>query len=144
MEKNDLLVLANFINLYRTSIFIKCAYIKKLPNGKYRVCSEKGKNLGTYTSREQAKKRLRQVEFFKHKKASNNTIDLSHLDDLSYSAIVRELRKYNSDVANEFIHTYKKCFDKMMLNKYSDENVLPITLILFGKRYKLSLPKHVA
>ena len=35
----------------------------------YSVKSEKGKNLGgPYTSREEALKRLRQVEFFKHKK----------------------------------------------------------------------------
>jgi len=35
----------------------------------YSVKSEKGKNLGgPYKTREEAKKRLRQVEFFKHKK----------------------------------------------------------------------------
>jgi len=38
-------------------------------NGKYWVKSEKGKNLGgPYASREAAKKRLQQVEYFKHKK----------------------------------------------------------------------------
>lgn len=36
----------------------------------YSVKSEKGKNLGgPYKTREEAKKRLRQVEYFKHKKA---------------------------------------------------------------------------
>lgn len=35
---------------------------------KYRVVSSKGKNLGVYTSREDAVKRLRQVEYFKNKK----------------------------------------------------------------------------
>lgn len=35
----------------------------------YRVKSEKGKNLGgPYATKEEAQKRLRQVEFFKHKK----------------------------------------------------------------------------
>lgn len=33
----------------------------------YKVLSEKGKNLGTSTTRAGAEKRLRQVEFFKHK-----------------------------------------------------------------------------
>jgi len=33
-----------------------------------RVAQGKGKNLGTYHSLSDAKKRLRQVEFFKHKK----------------------------------------------------------------------------
>lgn len=33
----------------------------------YKVLSEKGKNLGTATSKKAAKKRLQQVEYFKHK-----------------------------------------------------------------------------
>jgi hypothetical protein len=36
----------------------------------YQVLSEKGKNLGgPYKSKAQAEKRLRQVEFFKHRKS---------------------------------------------------------------------------
>ena len=36
----------------------------------YKVLSEKGKNLGgPYKSKAEAEKRLRQVEFFKHRKA---------------------------------------------------------------------------
>ncbi len=42
--------------------------IKKLRNG-YQVVSSKGRNLGgPYKTIEEAKKRLRQVEFFKHRK----------------------------------------------------------------------------
>jgi len=42
--------------------------IKKVSGG-YKVLSEKGKNLGgPYKTKEQAEKRLRQVEYFKHKK----------------------------------------------------------------------------
>jgi len=42
--------------------------IKKTSGG-YRVLSEKGKNLGgPYKTKQQAVKRLRQVEYFKHKK----------------------------------------------------------------------------
>jgi hypothetical protein len=38
-------------------------------NGGYQVLSSKGKNLGgPYRTLEEAKKRLRQVEFFKHRK----------------------------------------------------------------------------
>lgn len=41
--------------------------IKKTSSG-YKVVSEKGKNLGgPYKSKQQAKKRLKQVEYFKHK-----------------------------------------------------------------------------
>lgn len=38
-------------------------------SGGYQVVSKKGKNLGgPYKTLEEAKKRLRQVEFFKHRK----------------------------------------------------------------------------
>ena len=41
--------------------------IKKVKEG-YKVTSEKGKNLGgPYKTKKEADKRLRQVEFFKHK-----------------------------------------------------------------------------
>jgi len=41
--------------------------IKKVSGG-YKVVSKKGKNLGgPYKTKEEAQKRLRQVEFFKHK-----------------------------------------------------------------------------
>jgi len=43
--------------------------IKKVKAG-YKVLSEKGKNLGgPYKTKATAQKRLRQVEFFNHKKA---------------------------------------------------------------------------
>ncbi len=43
--------------------------IKKVKDG-YKVVSSKGKNLGgRYKTLEEAKERLRQVEFFKHRKA---------------------------------------------------------------------------
>ena len=43
--------------------------IRKVKGG-YKVVSEKGRNLGgPYRSRAGAQKRLRQVEYFKHKKA---------------------------------------------------------------------------
>lgn len=43
--------------------------IKKVADG-YRVLSERGKNLGgPYKTMDEAKKRLRQVEFFKHRRS---------------------------------------------------------------------------
>jgi hypothetical protein len=42
--------------------------IRKTPKG-YKVLSEKGKNLGgPYKTKAEAEKRLKQVEYFKHKK----------------------------------------------------------------------------
>jgi hypothetical protein len=47
--------------------------IKKVKEG-YRVVSEKlGKNMGTYKTKDVAKERLRQIEYFKHKGASSNS-----------------------------------------------------------------------
>lgn len=40
--------------------------IKKVKEG-YRLISKKGKNLGTYDSKAGAKKREKQVQYFKHK-----------------------------------------------------------------------------
>lgn len=41
--------------------------IKKVGGGKYKVVSHKGKNLSKPLSKAGAKKRLREVEYFKHK-----------------------------------------------------------------------------
>lgn len=40
--------------------------IRKI-KGAYRVEAESGRNMGTYKTLEEAKKRLQQIEFFKHK-----------------------------------------------------------------------------
>ena len=46
----------------------EAAMIKKVKGG-YQVLSSKGRNLGgPYKTLEEARKRLRQVEFFKHRK----------------------------------------------------------------------------
>jgi len=43
--------------------------IRKLPNqNKWRLYSSKGRNLGTFSSKEKAEKHEREVQFFKHKK----------------------------------------------------------------------------
>jgi hypothetical protein len=48
--------------------------IKKI-KGKYVVLSETtGRRFGTYATREEAEKRLRQIEFFKHLKAKGKPI----------------------------------------------------------------------
>ena len=53
----------------RNSIGQEDEMIKKVKGG-YQVVSGKGRNLGgPYKSLEEAKKRLRQIEFFKHRKA---------------------------------------------------------------------------
>lgn len=41
--------------------------IKKVKEG-YRVVAESGRNMGTYATKEEAERRLRQVEYFKRRK----------------------------------------------------------------------------
>lgn len=44
--------------------------IVRLPNGKYRLLSHTGKNLGTFDSKEAAEKHEREVQYFKHQNES--------------------------------------------------------------------------
>jgi hypothetical protein len=46
--------------------------IKKVKEG-YRVVAESGRNMGTYATKEEAERRLRQVEFFKRQKKPKKT-----------------------------------------------------------------------
>lgn len=85
---------------------VKISFIKKMPNGKWRVVSRKGKNLGEYDTKQQAVKRLQTIEFWKNKKASTN---------VSYSAISRELNKNNKDLLLIFQKEFKKSFDESLL-----------------------------
>jgi transcription termination factor NusB len=89
---------------------IKIAFIKKKPNGKWVILSRKGKELGEYKTKEQAVKRLREIEYFSSKKASKNEED-------SYSSIMRMLnRSYDKDVIDKFQKTFKNVFDDEILN----------------------------
>jgi len=94
---------------------IKIAYIRKLPNGKFRVYSRKGRNLGTYNSRAGAKKRLRQVEFFKRKKALSYFVELIKIADETvetYSSTIRKLKKEEPEKVIPFMKYFKEAFDQ--------------------------------
>lgn len=106
---------------------IKVSYIRKLPNGKFRVFSRKGKNMGTYNSRSSAKTRLREIEFFKRKKALIDFFDCIKIGkkeiDITqtYSSIMRELRKSNPDKVKPFMKAFKEAFDQAMENDMKDD-----------------------
>jgi hypothetical protein len=108
---------------------IKQAKIRKLPGGKFRVLSEQGKNLGTFDSEKEAKKRLKQIEYFKYldSKDKNDAqdkqkvIDLSKLEEKSLSALMRELNKSaTKEQVHNFLEMYKKHFDEAIKNKLSN------------------------
>ena len=56
------------INLSKTSKVVK-------EDGKYTAKSEKGKNFGTYDTKEEAEKRVQQMEMFKHMKNKKSALD---------------------------------------------------------------------
>src|SRR5208282_994437 len=87
---------------------VKIAFVVHLPNGKWRVKSHKGKNLGTYNTKEEAVKRLRQVEFFKHHKGSAEITS-------TYTEIARDLNTEPDELKN-FQTIFKKNFDEAYLN----------------------------
>lgn len=100
-----------------SSDFIKFSFIRKMPNGKYKVVSRKGKNLGVYNTKEEANKRLQQIEYFK-KKAS---VSIEDADDYTYSAILRLFRKeLDQEEINKFLSIYHKNFYDLYLNKEED------------------------
>jgi hypothetical protein len=129
--------------------FIKDAIIRKQPNGKYRVLSEKGKNLGESDTRSGAEKRLKQVEFFKHKdknQADDSELDLSGADDWSYSAIMRKLREKGSkEQVMSFLKIYKNCFDRAVKEKLQkpEKVALQNAAIKFSKVYKIKFSKKL-
>jgi len=135
------------INLFYKIAFVKLSYIRKLNNGKYRVYSKNGKNLGTYDSKSAAEKRLKDIEFFKHlnKKASLK-LDLTKIDEISYSAIMRCLaNNYNNDIVSMFQKEFKKFFDQEYLaGKENPQNKSLIkTLLKINKKYPITLTKKL-
>lgn len=140
--ENELLNAINAYAFFADNI-IKTAIIRKLPNGKYRVYSHSGRNLGTYNTRDEAKERLRQVEYFKHKKASKEL----EIDSFSYSAIMRALnKKAEKKHIDFFIKTYKECFDDLYLNgeEEPEKKCLKKTFELFCKKFNIKQIKKEA
>lgn len=131
---------------------VKIARIRKLPGGKYRVLSEKGKNLGTSDTKGQAVKRLRQVEYFKHHDKSSaddeteKVIDLTKATDFAYSAIMREMRKNApKEQVRLFLVMFKKEFDKAVKAKIQkpEKVALQNSLVKFNKKHKVKCKKKL-
>lgn len=138
---------------YETSCLqglVKIARIRKLPGGKYRVLSEKGKNLGTSNTKSEAVKRLRQVEYFKHHDDNDaeeeKIIDLTKATDFSYSAIMREMRKNApKEQVRLFLEMFKKEFDKAVKAKIQkpEKVALQNSLVKFNKKHKVKCKKKL-
>lgn len=93
----------------------KVSFIRKMPKGYWGVFSHKGKLLGKYKTKELAVKRLKQIEFFKHKNASTEK------EEPTYSALMRDLgKKYDQDILRKFRETFKEAFDQALLSGDED------------------------
>ena len=130
---------------------VKVAKIRKLPGGKYRVLSQKGKNLGTFDSEKAAKKHLKQVEYFKHLDKSDaedgaSIIDLTDADEFAYSAIMRKMRqKASKEQVLTFLKLYKAEFDRAVKAKLKkpERVALQNALVKFSKLHKIKLSKKM-
>lgn len=110
---------------------IKTAFIRKIDKNTWRVYSEKGRNLGTYHSLKAAKKRLKDVEFFKRKekllkKNNDRTVfyktilakeDKHHQHENTYSSFLRHINKHHPNKMQEIMSRFKKIFDKALLDE---------------------------
>lgn len=128
---------------------VKISRIRKLPDGKFRVVSKDGKNLGTYKSREAAKKRLKQVEYFKHfdhAEADDSVIDLTEAEEFAYSAVMRKLReKASQEQVLLFLKLFKMQFDNAVKKKLQkpERVALQNALVKFNKVHKIKLDKKL-
>jgi len=133
---------------------VKVARIRKLPDGRYRVLSQKGKDLGTYKSRKGAEKRLKQVEYFKHLDKDKvddsgkavDRIDLTDADEFSYSAIMRRIRqRATPEQVKEFLKIFKTQFDKAVKGKMNkpERVALQNTVLKFHKLHPVKLDKKM-
>lgn len=142
------LIFLKAYNYYQDCMLISTAKIRKMPDGKYKVLSEKGKSLGIYPSKVQAKKRLQQIEFFKHKNNANDgkIIDLVDLEEFTYSAFMRKLRKASSDEQTlYFLKLFKEEMDACIKKKLQkpEKVALQKAVLKFNKKYQIKLPKKI-
>lgn len=122
MRKADS-ALAIFLKVKSIKGFMdKFSYVRKLPDGRYRVFSEKGKNLGTFNNEKEAKSHLKEIESFRNKNNKSIKKALWELleftkeahDEPTYSAVLRKLRKEKPGQVNSFMKAFKKAFDAAM------------------------------
>jgi hypothetical protein len=147
----EIIQIADNFEKYCQNSLVKVARIRKLPNGKYRVLSQKGKNLGTFDSERKAKKHLSEVEYFKHLDKSHaedgySVIDLTKADEFAYSAIMRQLRQNASkEQVKCFLKLFKLEFDRAVKNKLKkpDRVALQNALVKFDKIHKIKLDKKL-
>ena len=149
MNKDDLLKIS-ILYADRCQGILKFAKIRKLPSGKYRVLSRTNRNLGTYSTKKGAEKRLKEVEYFKYLDTldlkEKKEIDLSDLEESSLSAFMRELnKKADKEQVKKFLEIYKHHFDQAIKNKVKKPDMVALkhSLIKLNNIYKVKINKKI-
>lgn len=149
-QTKSLLQLSGHFENKWCSDLVKTARIRHLSSGKWRVLSQEGKSLGTYDTKHEAVKRLRQVEYYKHHDKDDvkdkPVIDLTDIDEFAYSAIMRKLRQNaKPEQATAFLKLFKSYFDQAVkADKHSPEKIaLQHAIIALSKKYKVKLNKDM-
>lgn len=122
---------------------LKRAYIQHLSNGKWRVVSHTGKNLGTYSTRPKAKKRLNQVEMFKHMKQDKSNVSDKDTT-LTLSKIVRDINKNTPSDVKKTLLSFKNSFNNALISQVSDpEKVALFDIIQNTNSYAKANNNHI-
>lgn len=96
-------------------------------NGKYTVYSESGRRFGTYNTKEQAKKRLAQIEMFKHMKKQASINKLAVSPEFLTKVLTSRLSKINTKGVEDYAKLSKQ-IDRMhndYINMFINSNKIP-------------------
>lgn len=73
---------------------------------------------------------------------SDAIVDLTGINDFSYSAVMRRLRQEcSSEVVQEFLDAYKQCFDALVLNQVSDPSQIALQFAI--KMFAVNRPVSI-
>ncbi len=113
---------------------IKLAFIKKINKNTWRVYSQNGKNMGTYHSLNEAKERLKDIEFFKHKderlkKYKKISTANHHHHAETYSSHLREVNKKTPKDIEKVMKKFKEIFDAALLEETPLEEIENVCLL---------------
>jgi hypothetical protein len=128
VNSNDLLTIADTYQAVCNQL-LKEARIMKM-KGKYRIVSEKEKNLGESDTHS----------------VDDSELDLTDIEEFTYSALMRKLRqKASKEQVRLFLTLYKKFFDKAVRDKLQkpEKVALQNAFVKFKKTVNIKVPKKM-
>lgn len=116
------------------------SYIKILGNDRFQVLSRQGQNVGVFFSKEAAQHCVATIE-----RRASESVDLSDLKNLSYSAVLRKLRQSGSqELVRDFIKLYYVIFQKLVLEGKQNipDRALAFSLRYLNKKHSFSVSNN--